>query len=190
MRKVILTGELADKFQPSFELDVQSAAEAVHALTIVLDGFKNHLIETQEDFYALTVGNEEIDENNFGLYYQGDIIISPVVSGAGKGFGKVLLGAALIGASIWLSGPTFAGSKVLALASKGLGNLGFSLALGGVSQMLFGSQKSPDTGSGKPSFAFSGPQNVSDQGGVVPVVYGRVITGSVVASVGLSSQDI
>ena len=40
------------------------------------------------------------------------------------------------------------------------------------------------------SFSFSGIVNVAQQGLPVPVCYGRVITGSVVISAGLNSEQL
>ena len=69
------------------------------------------------------------------------------------------------------------------------------MLLGGVAQLL-----APDVDSGDPqtyekpeakaSFLFNGPVNTAEQGGPVPLVYGRVITGSHVVSSGLSTEKI
>ena len=48
-------------------------------------------------------GNYDIDESELGYPVgQEDIHFIPAISGAGKGFGKILLGAALIGAAFFV----------------------------------------------------------------------------------------
>jgi predicted phage tail protein len=199
MRKITLGGELGELFGETFELDVNSPAEALHALMIVLPDFKKYLVEHEDDAFAVLAGDVELDENSLLLPTLGDILITPVVGGSGKGFGKILLGAALIGSGMWLGaaiggGGALAGLsatsiKVLGFAANALGSMGFSMALGGVSSLLFGSQK-PDNVTGNPSYAFNGPVNVSRQGSPVPLIYGQLRVGSVVGSAGLSAQEI
>jgi predicted phage tail protein len=46
----------------------------------------------------------------------------------------------------------------------------------------------PDVGEGQGGFAFSGPQNTSQEGIPVPVVYGEMIVGSVVLSTKLVAE--
>lgn len=71
-------------------------------------------------------------------------------------------------------------------------NMGYSLALGGVAQMLspqpkgLGTQDRPDN---KPSYNFNGPVNTSAQGNPVPLAYGLVLTGSAVISAGIYAED-
>ncbi|BAI75205.1 host specificity protein J (plasmid) [Azospirillum sp. B510] len=66
---------------------------------------------------------------------------------------------------------------------------GASMMLSGISQMLSPTPKAnlPDT---KQSYLFSGPANVSEQGGSVPLVYGRCWVGSTVVSSSLDSVQI
>jgi predicted phage tail protein len=42
----------------------------------------------------------------------------------------------------------------------------------------------------RPSFVFNGPVNVQEQGGPMPLVYGRFRTGSVVGSAGLAVEQL
>lgn len=199
MRKITLGGELGELFGETFELDVKSPAEALHALMIVVPNFKKYLIEHEDDAFVVLAGDVELDEESLLLPTLGDILIMPVVGGSGKGFGKILLGAALIGSGMWLgaaigSGGALAGLsatsiKVLGFAANALGSLGFSMALGGVSSLLFGTKK-PENVIGDPSYSFNGPVNVSRQGSPVPLIYGQLRVGSVVASAGLTAQEI
>lgn len=71
--------------------------------------------------------------------------------------------------------------------------LGAAVAMGGVAQMLSpaptlaGGSASVDT---KASFLFGSADNVTAQGVPVPVVFGEFVVGSVVISVGLSTEEL
>ena len=77
--------------------------------------------------------------------------------------------------------------------SKGLFGVGASLLLGGVSQMLFPIPEPKDFSNEEDpriSFNFSGVQNVSRAGVSHPIVYGEIITGSVVISGAVDTQQV
>ena len=156
-------------------------------------------------YYQVKVGNYDIDENE--LTYpigQEDIHFIPVISGAGRGVGKFLIGAVLIGTALLLPGaaPVFgvqgftaAGGATTGFAafSATLANVGLGLTLMGVSEMLFPLPKPEDFNSeGDPrlSFSFSGVQNTSRAGIPVPIVYGEIITGSVVISAAIDTNQV
>ena len=154
-------------------------------------------------YYQVKVGNYDIDKDeiNYPIGQQ-DIHFIPVISGSGKGIGKVLLGAALIGVAIALPGAQFgagmgglgfgAASGGFSLAALG-GNIGIALVLSGVSDMLFPlpQQQSFSTEEDpRLSFSFSGVQNTSRAGTPVPVVYGEIFTGSVVISAAIDTNQI
>jgi predicted phage tail protein len=71
--------------------------------------------------------------------------------------------------------------------------LGASLVLSGVSEMLFPIPKPQEFKSEQDpqlSFSFSGTQNTSRAGTPVPIVYGEIITGSVVISGAVDTQQV
>jgi predicted phage tail protein len=125
--------------------------------------------------------------------------ITPVICGAGQGFGQVLAGIGLIALAI-VAGPAGAGflglgagfisGATASAVSVALGGLGASLLLGGVAQMISPQQNMGALTSGREaarleSFTFSGIVNTSKQGLPVPVAYGRLFVGSAVISSGL-----
>ena len=160
-------------------------------------------------YYQVKVGNYEIgeDELHYPIGQKEDIHFIPVISGAGRGLGKTLLGVALIGIAIAAPGAGFmaqgslgfgstmttaAGAVKFSLAAT-LGNIGIGLALMGVSEMLtplpqkrdFNSEEDP-----RLSYNFSGTQNTSRAGTPVPICYGEIITGSVVISGSIDTQQV
>ncbi len=200
LRKVKLYGELA-KFvgHKEFEVQVDTVGKAVSFLIHNFPGIESYM---SPRYYQVKVGKYDIDKNELG-YPVGkeDIHFIPVISGSGKGFGKILLGAALIGVAVFSGGAGFGAGGVLgfgsttgafSLAALG-GNIGIALVLSGVSDMLFplpepqrfNSEEDP-----RLSFSFSGVQNTSRAGTPVPVVYGEIFTGSVVISAAVDNNQV
>ena len=200
LRKIKLYGELA-KFlgQKTFEAEVHSAAQAIRFLVVNFPQLEKHMADR---YYKVNVGNWELTQEEL-VYPNGqeDIKIVPVVGGSGGNFGKILMGAALIGAAFFVpnglvfkegisTGFGFAQAGKLA---KGLVYLGASLALQGVSEMLFPLPKPKEFKSEQDpqlSFSFSGTQNTSRAGTPVPIVYGEIVTGSVVISGAIDTQQV
>ena len=202
LRKVKLYGELA-KFvgHKEFEVQVDTVGKAVSFLIHNFPGIESYM---SPKYYQVKVGNYDIDKNEID-YPVGreDIHFIPMISGAGRGVGKVLLGAVLIGIAIAAPGAGFALGKggfgfiatgaVPSALMAGIGNLGIALTLMGVSEMLtplpkpsdFNSEEDPQL-----SFNFSGVQNASRAGTPVPIVYGEIITGSVVISAAIDTNQV
>tara|TARA_R100000388_G_scaffold94610_1_gene82408 strand:+ start:2786 stop:3391 length:606 start_codon:yes stop_codon:yes gene_type:complete len=198
LRKIKLYGELA-KFlgQKTFEAEVNNAAQAIRFLVVNFPQLEAHMADR---YYKVAVNNWEIGEEE--LHYpngQEDIKIIPVVGGAGgRGIGKILLGAALIGGAFLINpalsfsfktGVTgFASAGALTKAAVGIGG---ALVLSGIGDMLTPvpviSEQEQDP---RLSFNFSGIQNTSRAGVAVPVVYGQVLTGSVVISAGIETAQV
>ena len=200
LRKVKLYGELAD-FVGHKELDavINSTADAIRFLVSNFPKLEAHM---NERYYRVLVDNYEIGEEEIqNPTGKSDINIVPVISGAGGNFGKILLGAALIGGAFAFGGLSFGGSfkafgANLAAApglTKAAFGLGAALVLSGVSDMLFPVPDIPDFANEEDpriSFSFSGIQNTSRAGTSHPIVYGEIITGSVVISAGIDTHQV
>ena len=189
LRKVKLYGKLAEFVgHKEFEVQVDNVAKAVSFLIHNFPGLEEHM---SPQYYQVKVGNYDIDKDEIN-YPVGreDIHFIPVIAGAGGGLGKTLLGAALIGLTFATGGAFISLAPVKALTftsgiAKGAFFIGAGLALSGVSEMLFPLPKPQDFNSEEDpqlSFSFSGVQNTSRAGTPVPIVYGEIITGSVVIS--------
>ena len=189
LRKVKLYGKLAEFVgHKEFEVQVDNVAKAVSFLIHNFPGLEEHM---SPQYYQVKVGNYDIDKDEID-YPVGreDIHFIPVIAGAGGGLGKTLLGAALIGLTFATGGAFISLAPVKALTftsgiAKGAFFIGAGLALSGVSEMLFPLPKPQEFNSEEDprlSFSFSGVQNTSRAGTPVPIVYGEIITGSVVIS--------
>jgi len=196
LRKVKLYGELA-KFvgHKEFEVELNTVGKAV---SFLIHNFPEVERFMSPKYYQVKVGNYDIDESELAYPVgQEDIHFIPAISGAGRGFGKVLLGAALIGAS-FIPGlqtafiGTFGLTSPIQLSTIA-GTVGGLLALQGVSNMLFPLPEPQDFSSEEDpqlSFNFSGVQNTSRAGTPVPIVYGEIFTGSVVISAAVDTNQV
>ena len=198
-RKIKLYGELAEFVgHKEFEVKVNNVAQAVSFLIHNFAGLEAYM---SPKYYQVKVGDDDVDKDELDYPVgQEDISFIPVIAGAGRGgFGKFLLGALLITGAI-MSGGGFGALQIFGGTGLELGfmgkfamNLGIGLALTGVTEMLFplpepqkfNSEEDPQL-----SFNFSGVQNTSRAGTPVPIVYGEIITGSVVISAAIDTNQV
>ena len=204
LRKVKLYGELAD-FVGHKELDavINSTADAIRFLISNFPKLEAHM---SQRYYKVLVDDYEIGEEDIqNPMGKSDISIVPIITGAGGNTGKFLLGGLLIGASFLFPGAgMFGGGSAVAKAAAaaspfmaGVGTLtsvvGASLVLQGVSDMLFPVPDIPDFSNEEDpriSFSFSGVQNTSRAGTSHPIAYGEIVTGSVVISAGIDTNQV
>jgi predicted phage tail protein len=202
LRKIKLYGELAN-FIGHKEFEVK-ADTLSHAISFLVNNFPKVERYMNAKYYQVKVGNYAIDKTE--IYHpigQQDIHFVPVIQGAGGNTGKILLGGALIAVGMGAFG-AFAGEAV-SFGAKGIGfgnaalgakasfGIGAGLVFSGVSDMLFPLPKIPEFSSEQDpriSFGFSGTQNTSRAGTPVPIVYGEIITGSVVISGAVDTQQV
>lgn len=196
LRKIKLYGELA-KFIGHKEFEVK-ADTVGKAISFLIHNFPEVESYMSPKYYQVKVGNYDIDKEE--IHYpigNQDIHFIPVISGAGRGLGKFLLGAVLIGVAVATGGTSlafgFSGFTGGVGISAAIGNIGVALLLTGVSEMLFPVPQPPKFESEEDpqlSFNFSGVQNTSRAGTPVPIVYGEIITGSVVISAAIDTNQV
>ena len=183
----------------SFKAKISNTAEAVKFL---IANFPTLEHEMANQYYRVSVNNIDIDETELhdpvGI---AEIKIVPVIAGSGRGFGKILLGAALIGLSfISFGGPlggkglgaAFSGGKFVGLGevgliSKSLAYVGAYLVLSGIAD-LFTPEIRPEA-EDPLSANFSNAINTTLATVPIPILYGEYIVGSVVISAGIESAD-
>ena len=203
MKIVKVYGALKKRLgQGRFELDVATPAEAIRALCANFPGLQKWIIDSEQDGigYKVKVGKESIEEDNLeNLHFpwsERDVFsITPVLTGAGRGFGKILIGALLIGsAMLFATGAPLAGKlgfTIGAEAAKVMTQVGISLTLYGVAEMLSPVPPGPPGEAEQlESFNFSGVVNTARIGTPVPIAYGRVFVGSSVISSGLDVDQL
>jgi predicted phage tail protein len=219
MRAVKVYGQLAERLgQRVFQAEVASPAEAVRFLCANFLGLEQWLIDTAQDGigFRVMVGKTMIGEEDFAMSCSDDrtISITPVLAGAGGGTGSILAGVGLValsfvsfgagafagvGAAGGLFGGAAAAGAALPIASNFLFAIGASMALSGTASLLTPSASLSNPAAGisasrdaarLQSYNFSGIQNTSVQGTPIPLVYGKMYTGSIVISAGISTTEI
>ena len=199
LTKIKLYGDLADFVgHKEFEAVIHSTADAVKFLICNFPKVEAYMANK---YYKVLVNKEELNTDQIhDPIGKSEVSFVPIITGAGGNTSRIILGAALIGVAIiapgaGMVGLQFAGSGG-ALASPlmaSLGNIGLALVLTGVSNILFPQEKPEDFEDDKDpriSFSFSGVQNTSRAGTSVPIVYGEIITGSVVISAGIDTDQV
>ena len=202
MKTIKVYGELK-KFlgQSTFNFDVCTASQAIKALCANFKGLEKWLIDNDQNgiAYKVKVGTEEIGKDNITdlalpLGTKEIFSIRPVITGAGRGFGKILTGALLIGAGFlvpaaWSIG-TFGGTPIV--VGTALKQFGFIMTLSGVVEMLSPQPDIPNLEQANQlqNFSFSGINNVNQVGTPIPIVMGRAFCGSAIISAGLDVDQV
>ena len=208
LSKVKVYGHLAEHLgQSTFEALIRTPAEAVRFLICNFPELRGLM---RDGYYKVAVGRHDLqladcpEQLHYPVGSSEVVSIIPVVTGAGgdeRGFGAILLGAALIGTAIFTGGATLglggftaAGTGLGFTAAAAAGNIGLALVLGGTASLLSPTPEVPgldgDPRNDPNNFAFSGVQNTAREGVPVPIAYGEVIVGSVVISAGLNVEEI
>ena len=201
LRKLKLYGELAE-FVGHKEFEIE-ASNIPKVMSFLINNFPQVEQYMSPKYYQVKVGDYAIDKDEISdpIGEQVDIHIVPVIAGAGRGFVKILFGAALVAGAFLTGGVTaaaffkgagvagsLAGAGFLTKAAIGIGG---ALILSGVSDMLFPTptltEREDDP---RLSFNFAGTQNTSRAGTPVPIVYGEIFTGSVVISGSIDTDQV
>ena len=198
LNRVELHGELGEKYGKEWDLDINSPAEAIRALSANNPGFRQFMgsSESRGVGYQVIVGSSYLEdaeaELNNPLGRQ-TLKIIPVIAGSKSSIGKILFGALLVwvawpviaaGAGNVVSGGLFGGMTVSAggfWAANMAVSMGASLVLGGVAEMLAPDIKAPRD----PELSDNkdlGPVNTSMQGVPVPICYGQLMVGGAIIS--------
>lgn len=196
MREIRLYGALGKEFGTTHHFAVDTVNEAIEALRA---NFPKFFDAIRHGFYRVVVGKTsrngmELDEAmlpGFKLGQQ-DLHIVPVTQGRKRGgIGKIIAGIALIGLSIVTGGMAgsiwTAGIMGSSTTAAGLmGSMGAGLLISGVASFIAPQQEAADD---KKSFTMTGPTTTTREGGIVPIVYGRVWTGGTMINGALSIRS-
>ncbi len=195
IRTVHLHGAMRKRFGGPFRLNIVSPAEAFRALGAQLPGFKRYVVEHS---FRIIVGERRAGGVEIGAEAltaglgSSDLHIVPVVAGSGgnaRNVGKIVAGLT-IAAVAWWAAPVAGGLGAAAFGSVTYGNIagfGLLIALSGASGLLSPHAKKQSDDS---SAVFASAVNTSDEGATIPWVWGTCMVGSVVASSGMSAEDI
>ena len=162
LRNIYLHGKLGEEFGSVWNLDVDSIAEAAHAINVNTDG--KFGVATRDMLVEVVRGDEleygeKIDKSLISFNYKsGDFHIVPAVQGSGYGYVIVM-------AAILIAGAIYAFTSQTPMPEDNFE-------------------------SDKAGYQFSGLRTTDTQGSPIPLIYGEVYTGSIVISQGIKIEEV
>lgn len=184
MKRIELHGVLADKFGAYFDLVVDSAKEATHAIACQLPEFKKFMLSSEHKGlrFAVFADDKNLALGEIGATTRAKVIhIVPVVTGAGGNGGlfQLIIGAALVTTGFLMGGNPY-------LISMGAG-----LMIGGAASLLMPSPKvePTDEDGNRPNYGFGGANTTTSVGNVVGLLYGEREVGGGIGSAGIYVED-
>mgnify|MGYP003154104634 CR=1 FL=1 len=193
LKKIKVYGTLR-KFlgQSEFEVDLNTPQEAISFLKCNFEGVEEHMAK---QYYKIQCGSKVITEDLINMSTQEDIRIIPLVHG---NILPILFGAGALFAGTTIVGTTFGATVLGGIISSALTSIGTSMLIDGVTQML-SPQVSPTGPTGMNStdpaalasnYSFTGLTNIANAGVPVNLVYGEILTGSIVVSNGVDTVQV
>lgn len=163
--EVGLYGALAERFGPRHYFAVGTPVEAIRALSANFPDFRREFLKEQA-YGILVDGDWREGPDAIRLPVSREVHFVPRAAGADP-------------------------ATLTTIAIQIAIGLVISAATWGISYLLNppGKDKDKEADDKSESYAFTGADNVAQQGAAVPVIYGRCFVGSVVASAGLVAAD-
>ncbi|WP_297478407.1 hypothetical protein [Ferrovum sp.] len=200
LTEVLLEGPMGEKFGREWHLDVASPSEALRLINANKPGVDRWVRDNMQTFNAYRIVCTNCDDHEEAVTEEGfnfqrkvkKMVFIPTIEGAGGvgGIGKILVGAALVVASFYVTdGLSALGLTASAGVTSGISTammgIGASLVLSGAAQLI-----SPYPNYLTKSYSFNGPVNTTTQGVPVPLIYGRCMVGSQAISAALSADQM
>ncbi|MCG8292369.1 MULTISPECIES: tail assembly protein [Pseudomonas] len=189
---VRLSGQLR-QFGKAFELAVRTPREAIKALCVQLPGFERFLANASSRGLEFAVYSDKRNVGEAELDFQArdEIRIVPVVAGSKRAGGlQTIIGVVLIAvAAIATNGAS------LPFTAGGWGavaTFGFSMAMGGVMQLLSPQPKGLNMSAGPentPGYAFGSARNTTASGNPVALCVGKRRWGGAIISAAIYAED-
>lgn len=181
---VRLYGVLGARFGRRHRLAVGSCGEAIHALSVMIPGFRRFLRLGHERGleFAVFRGKQNLSERDLEMRTRqsDDIRIAPIIVGSKSGglfatiAGAVLIVVGAITQQYWLAA------------------IGAGMMLGGIAMNMAPSTTGllgEESDGNKSSYAFGGAVTTTAQGRCKPLLYGERDVGGALASGGIYAED-
>lgn len=206
-RRFYFHGHLKEAVGEFQDLAVRSVAEGVKALVSQIPGLEAKI---RQGHYKIHLGaiDDDVtltaDELRFNLCKTDEIHIVPTPMAAGK-VGRIIAGIVILVAAIYIAVQTGNGSLVGTLSELASGStsvfgvtvpistiatIGAALVLSGITAIQAPVAEEDDSERDTGRLRYDGPQTSFRQGAAIPVVYGQMRVGGVLASAGFSSQPL
>lgn len=186
MKKIIFHGVLGEKFGKEFVLDVESAAEAMYALSCQIRGLEKFIRLNNFHVWADEIN---LAEECVGMRYDSEVFRFALhVEGAGGGGGgllAVVAGLAIIAVGFWNPMNWGIGATLLMGAGAGIASVGLASML-----MPKASTATIDEEGNRSSYSFGGAVTTTAQGNPYPISYGECMGGGFIMSVRIRSSNL
>lgn len=204
MTNIYLHGELRNLFGHEFRYNISKPREAFSAINANRRGFLNAVkrLASKGVFYRIVVDDaviENIAELDITKTPK-EIHLVPVIWGAGKNLGNILLIVAAVAIVVATGGlgttalvPALAAGNSLAGLGTALNFLAAALFIQGVTGILFPPPKpdfNQEVSAGGKSYLFGSKPSNTSQGQAVPVGYGRLMIGSSQVSASINNYKL
>lgn len=194
VKRIKLSGSLGRRFGVFHELAVESYPEAIRALSVTLEGFKDYMQSEvgSRMSYAVFVDGKNVGQHDEKAWQCAkEIRIIPIPTGSKSGgLFQVVLGAVIMATAFFTGVASLAAMGALASSAFMMGG---AMVLGGVMQMISpqqgGVMRESQGAENKPSYAFGGAVNTTAAGYPIPIPYGYRTVGGAVWSAGSYSED-
>ena len=192
LTKVNFHGNLGKRLgKNSWKLAVSSVKEAFHAVNILTERkLSKILLEDHEKRlkYQVKINNKPIDSSNFDINDLSTILNSELC--INTKIEKIDIIPLLEGSGNKVMGTIVAIIGIILIPATGGASL--ALVFAGISVMMakppkFDDFREIEEGKKKVSYLFDGPTNAANEGGPVPIGYGRLLVGSQVIQ---TSMDV
>jgi predicted phage tail protein len=199
--------------------NLQTPADAIKLLCINYPALQEDMMQAHHNGigYKVIQGGAAMGYGELNLPFGSKpLLVVPVITGAGGSTGQILAGVGLVAASFLFPGAGLfgAGSGIAALSGvstavgTGISAIGAGLILSGTANLISpqldlnanrvgkgtrvrgpGPEGITRGALGEQSYAFTGPANTVGTGETLPVIYGRVITGSHLLAANIDITD-
>tara|TARA_Y100000310_G_scaffold326116_1_gene390564 strand:- start:600 stop:1274 length:675 start_codon:yes stop_codon:yes gene_type:complete len=182
MVSISIEGRAGKLLGPQWRLHVGTVGEALKALRANAEGIFQKALGFSKA-YVLVVDGVPVENAGWASKkVKKSLLFIPVLAG---GIISAIYNA------IWIALEVYMAAGVAQAIAAVIMVMGIALIAYGMYSLIMAMQDTPKPGEGDGtvSFVFGGPENVASQGGVVPVAYGRMRTGSRVISVASTNVD-
>jgi predicted phage tail protein len=181
MTEISIEGKLGRELGSHWKLKVRNFVELFNALEANTNKLRKYLDGHRREYWAIFVNDERVDPSSFlhSNIKNKKIKIIPILAGAAASVAVAIVGAMGIESALLVMVLEFVLTAIISTA------ISFGLSLLLAKLLKTDDPKAVNT----TSFIFSSPENVTQQGQVVPVGYGRIKVGSTTISVGLTNVD-
>ena len=206
LKKIKVYGKLRQFLgQSTFEAAVKTPQQAVNFLRANFAGIDKHM---NDQLYKIKIGGNSVNDDLLNMSASGDIQIIPVAIGAKsffKGVTNVFKGAANLVSDVVSTTVSFVANNALSIGATlltgGVGgvltSIGTSMIIDGVTSLLSPQKPASSVSSVgdtdpamRGSYNFNGIQNISSSGVPIPILYGLVVSGSIIVSSSVDTAQI